>query len=95
MTKRIEQDTSWMNEAACVGADPNLFYHTGRTPEVFKAKQICDSCPVKGQCLEFDLAAEHQWGTWGGVEQEERRKIKNRQNNVGRSAVRNSLPSAS
>lgn len=79
----------WMNKAACVGADPELFYHRDNTAETLKAKKICASCPVQGECLEFDLSHDLQWGTWGGVGEERRREMKRKQQDtLARTALR-------
>src|SRR5699024_361786 len=37
-----------------------------RTAEVEQAKALCQSCPIKRECLEGALARQEPWGVWGG-----------------------------
>jgi WhiB family redox-sensing transcriptional regulator len=67
--------TNWHDDAACLNADPDLFFPIGTTgpglDQIDKAKRICQACPVRKQCLAWalDLAAA---GIWGGTTQDER-----------------------
>tara|TARA_R110000822_G_scaffold92393_6_gene213112 strand:+ start:412 stop:672 length:261 start_codon:yes stop_codon:yes gene_type:complete len=36
------------------------------------AKRLCDSCPVKIDCLSYAIQAEEVWGVWGGTTPAER-----------------------
>ena len=51
-----ERAGNWRNAAACLHADPNLFFPVsmnGRAIlQVADAKAICALCPVPGECLE-------------------------------------------
>lgn len=38
---------------------------------IIKAKQICETCPVKEPCLEYALVNE-SYGIWGGMSETER-----------------------
>jgi hypothetical protein len=42
------------------------------------ARQICSRCPVRADCLAYALAAEEEFGIWGGLDQNERRNLKRR-----------------
>ena len=68
--------------AACVGADPSLFFAPDfwETPAQKKAreaqaKSFCGVCPVKTACLEFGMTASDGHGIWGGFNEGNRRKI--------------------
>lgn len=60
---------AWMNDAACVGADPNLFFETARETD---AKAICRDCPVEGDCYRYARLEGIDWGVWGGQTAAER-----------------------
>jgi WhiB family redox-sensing transcriptional regulator len=49
----------------CLRFDPELFF--AETPsDVEEAKALCQSCPVRAQCLEGALDRREPWGVWGG-----------------------------
>lgn len=39
-------------------------------------KALCAECPVKDQCLEHALANHENFGTWGGYNEKELRRLK-------------------
>jgi WhiB family transcriptional regulator, redox-sensing transcriptional regulator len=65
---------TWMRDAACAATDPELFFPDSRSP-ASEAKEICASCPVRPECLEYSLAAAEEFGVWGGLTEKERRKL--------------------
>lgn len=42
------------------------------------AKEVCMDCPVKLMCLETALANDEEYGVWGGLTADERRRLKRR-----------------
>jgi WhiB family redox-sensing transcriptional regulator len=64
---------TWMREAACAGADPDLFFPADSRSPAHEAKELCAWCPVRPQCLEYSLAAAEEFGVWGGLTEKERR----------------------
>lgn len=46
-----------------------------RSREHQMAKALCDTCPVRLQCLDYALKWAEQ-GVWGGTEPHERRRMK-------------------
>jgi WhiB family redox-sensing transcriptional regulator len=66
----------WRDRAACLGADPELFFPeaggAGKAAAA-KAKAICATCPVTAPCLRFALESPEESGTWGGVPERDRR----------------------
>ncbi|MFG3136061.1 WhiB family transcriptional regulator [Streptomyces sp. NPDC048211] len=65
---------SWRDDALCRQTDPDLFM-----PEVggttTPAKRVCMACPVRRQCLNYAVDAEERWGIWGGLGQQELRRL--------------------
>ena len=51
--------------AICLGNDINLFFtKQGQSPD--EAKAICQSCPVREDCLEYAMEMKIEDGVWGG-----------------------------
>jgi WhiB family redox-sensing transcriptional regulator len=68
-------DLSWRLRGACRGLDPEIFYSAGEDEGVDRAKEVCNTCVVQQQCLEFALANRESEGIWGGATEKERRRI--------------------
>ncbi len=68
-------DLSWRLRGACRGLDPEIFYTTTEDEGVERAKQVCSTCVVQQQSLEFALANRESEGIWGGATEKERRRI--------------------
>jgi WhiB family transcriptional regulator, redox-sensing transcriptional regulator len=73
---------SWMDDAACLGEDPELFFPDGPAKEVVLkgqlAKAVCRRCDVIGQCLSWAIETDQEIGIWGGLNLHERRHHKRR-----------------
>ena len=73
---------TWPSHAACLGADPELFFPIGETGpallQIAEAKQICGRCPVRQQCLDWALATDQRAGIWGGLSEGERLPLRRR-----------------
>jgi WhiB family transcriptional regulator, redox-sensing transcriptional regulator len=67
----------WTAHAICTDADPEIFLPPPGKPSAV-ARQICSRCPVWADCLAYALAAEEEFGIWGGLDQDERRNLKRR-----------------
>jgi WhiB family redox-sensing transcriptional regulator len=68
-------------QAACTEVDPELFfpnYQIGGEGEFqeARAKQVCRSCPIINECLEFALHTGDRWAVLGGMTPAERTSIK-------------------
>lgn len=70
----------WRDRAACRDTSPELFFPIGTTgvalDQIDAAKRVCDSCPVAHECLEFALATNQEAGVWGGLTEDERRRVR-------------------
>lgn len=67
----------WRKHAACKGADASLFYPNVEE-DVADGIKVCNTCPVIKACLEYATTNKEKDGTWGGLSQWERRRIKRR-----------------
>ncbi len=71
----VFENPEWLEVAACRGVDPVLFFPE-RGEDWKPAKEVCQSCPVKVECLEFALTENIKFGIWGGKSERERRRIR-------------------
>jgi WhiB family transcriptional regulator, redox-sensing transcriptional regulator len=73
-------NANWREDAACRGADPELFFPIGTTGaalrQIQEAKRICLSCPAQTQCLAWALDHGITDGVWGGTTEDQRRAIR-------------------
>lgn len=73
------QADDWRSRAACVGADPEIFFPIGTMGpglrEVARAVTICHGCPVSATCLDWALRSRQEFGVWGGTTEEDRRLL--------------------
>ena len=77
---------------ACANVDPELFFPheyegvTGKPRMVYKnlpeAKEICRSCPLVVDCLEFALK-NGEIGIWGGTTEEQRQGLRRKHRITG------------
>ena len=67
----------WQKEASCAQPENReaLEWFFSREPkEKYAAKNICFSCPVRKQCLQWALEHRQIWGIWGGKDEVEMRR---------------------
>lgn len=63
----------WMQNAACLDVDPELFYPApGDKAAGGAAKRICGRCSVKDDCLAYARKQHDHWGIWGGLSGKQR-----------------------
>ncbi|HXW34110.1 MAG TPA: WhiB family transcriptional regulator [Acidimicrobiales bacterium] len=65
----------WQSEAACRGEPVSTFIADRRVP-TSKAVQLCASCGVREQCLEFALTDPALVGYWAGTSARDRRRLR-------------------
>ena len=80
----------WRSTAACRDTDPDLFFPVGQTGPaivlIANAKAVCDTCAVQVECLEYALMTNQDAGIWGGLTEDERRKIRRERRREARAA---------
>lgn len=67
-------DGDWRDLAVCAEVGPTLFFPE-QGESVREAKQVCASCPVRKDCLEYALDNGLFFGVWGGTTEGERRTM--------------------
>ncbi|MBS1847057.1 MAG: WhiB family transcriptional regulator [Actinobacteria bacterium] len=78
--QRVEH--AWQTRAACRGPQAVVFYPPStferkeeRRRREAKAKDICATCPVRRDCLDYALMIREPHGIWGGLNEAERREL--------------------
>lgn len=83
MTIAAQNQAEWWSHAACQSADPDLFFPITASGlalrQVSGAKAVCARCPVRADCLRYALDAGPLQGIWGGLNEEERRLLRQRE----------------
>lgn len=71
---------SWRDRAACKGSDPALFFpDRGDRYTAARALAVCQRCPVRPECIEYNMAMPAHLaknGIWGGMTEEGRRTMR-------------------
>jgi WhiB family redox-sensing transcriptional regulator len=71
--------TDW-RQRACRDEDPELFFPVGTSgPALVQteaAKTVCRRCPIRPQCLSWALTSGQDAGVWGGLDENERRRLR-------------------
>lgn len=70
-------DVTWMVEAACRTGDVDpawWFPDRGPVNDGWRARQICATCPVRVECLDYAVETGQRYGIWGGLGEKERRR---------------------
>jgi WhiB family redox-sensing transcriptional regulator len=81
--KPIADQWEWQFEGACNGADPESFFlDPGQRGDSKRSRErqaiaICNTCPVKKQCLDHALNVPEMYGVWGGMTEENRAELAN------------------
>ena len=77
-----QSPTAWQAKAACRGPQAAVFFPPPqferkheRAEREMRAKQICESCAVISDCLNYALDIREPHGIWGGLNESERRVI--------------------
>jgi WhiB family transcriptional regulator, redox-sensing transcriptional regulator len=75
----VTRGANWRDDAACLHADPDLFFPVGTTgpalDQIDEARRICRACPVRKRCLAWVLDLGAVSGVWAGSTEDERRAM--------------------
>lgn len=81
MTLRVYTDDNvrpepWMTQAECATTDPEIFFsEAGDWRGTRRALDVCATCDVATQCLEYALRTKQRDGVWGGTDAKRRRRL--------------------
>lgn len=77
----VQDNWSWQSRGACRDIGTAVFFHPdyergqNRETRTAAAKTFCARCPVLDQCREHALTAQEPHGTWGGLDELERKHL--------------------
>lgn len=76
-------DPTWRDRAACLGADPELFFPYGYSSQyqrqIDAAKAVCADCPVRAECLDHAINGKPSFDTDGiraGLDPDQRTRLR-------------------
>jgi len=67
----------WADRALCGQTDPEIFFPDSDT-QASEARAICARCQVRSQCLSYAMDAGENHGIWGGLDPQERQRLRRR-----------------
>ncbi|WP_099331573.1 WhiB family transcriptional regulator [Actinomyces minihominis] len=71
----------WQYRGACREMDTEIFFHPegergpSRRRLAAEAKKVCATCQVIEECRNHSILSREAYGVWGGLTEEERRRI--------------------
>ncbi len=78
----VTDGVEWQMRAACRGPQSVVFFpptvaeaKDERSERERRAKAICAQCSVITECLEYALRIREPHGIWGGLNEQERRRL--------------------
>jgi WhiB family redox-sensing transcriptional regulator len=71
---------SWQEFAECVNYAGRVDFFPARGESVRDAKEVCATCRVRVECLDFALRMKVAHGVWGGLSERERRTLRRDRN---------------
>lgn len=74
MDQLLTLDQEWQDRAACRKVPVETFFPPAEQ-EATGAKDVCLTCSVREECLEFAIQAGERFGIWGGMTPQERRSL--------------------
>lgn len=67
----------WQDRAACFGIEPDVFFPITEN-EAGPALAFCRTCPIREECLAWALKNAERFGVWGGMTEQQRRRLQRR-----------------
>ena len=67
----------WQDRSACFGIDPNVFFPVSEE-EAGPALTYCRICRIREECLAWALKNGERYGVWGGLTEQQRRRLQRR-----------------
>ncbi|MBD0694808.1 WhiB family transcriptional regulator [Streptomyces sp. CBMA123] len=86
----FDHQWNWQIHGACRQADTSLFFHppgergSAHDAREEAAKAICVDCPVMIECRRHALSTREPYGVWGGLTEDERRRLLTRRTPIHR-----------
>ena len=81
ITGLLLEPVRWHKDAACLEADPDLFFPE-RGGSSKEARAYCARCPVVHDCLTYALDNREEFGIWGNTSERERRVLRRKRRSM-------------
>lgn len=83
---QIILEGEWKKQGNCVGEESHKFFPTVKVNGEYlyteeDAKEVCQSCPVQRDCLDFAIITKSDVGIFGGYTPEERKLLQDNYKN--------------
>jgi WhiB family transcriptional regulator, redox-sensing transcriptional regulator len=79
VSRVVTGNLQWQRAALCRGEAGRDFYppfggerKRDRKARELRAKAVCESCPVRAECLDHAVSSGERYGVWGGLTSDER-----------------------
>lgn len=71
-----------LDGALCAADDPEAWFPGRHSTKAERdaAKAVCGVCPARAACLEWAMDTHEPEGIWGGLDEDERRKLRRARN---------------
>lgn len=67
-------ERNWAEQANCKDMNKSLFFPAS-VRELKQAKQVCSTCPVSADCLQYATDNALEYGVWGGLGESDRLRL--------------------
>ncbi len=68
------EELAWQDFALCAETDPDIFFPE-KGGSTTPATSVCSQCLVQAECLEYALSHDIRHGIWGGMSDNDRRRL--------------------
>ena len=68
------EQLAWQDFALCAETDPDIFFPE-KGGSTTPATSVCAQCMVQAECLEYAISHDIRHGIWGGMSDNDRRRI--------------------
>jgi WhiB family transcriptional regulator, redox-sensing transcriptional regulator len=79
----------WMDDGACRDTPVDVFFPpkgVDMVAAMARAREVCDQCPVRQQCLEYAVSDPEIEGVWGGTSAKGRAQLRREKRGASRAA---------
>lgn len=70
----VDAPQDWRSAAACREVEVEVFFAIDEASQR-EAVAICETCPVRSECLEHAVVNREQYGVWGGLREQDRKRL--------------------
>ncbi|NHA69922.1 WhiB family transcriptional regulator [Phycicoccus flavus] len=65
----------WRERGLCAADPDGGWFEDVRTPAAQRARLVCAGCPIRRRCLAAALLYGEEYGIWGGLDPDQRRRL--------------------